>query len=148
MSWKQIYSNALIRPFKLFFSEPIIMVLGVYMAFIYGTLYIFLTTIDSIFEGTYRESIGVAGLNYIALGIGLTGASQINARLLDRIYAYMVKKNGGEGKPEYRLPSMVPGTFLLPIGLLITGWTAQNYTQWIGPDIVRLPLSFYVSIWN
>ncbi|KAH9936238.1 MFS polyamine transporter [Fomitopsis serialis] len=133
--WKQIYSTALFRPFKLFFKEPIIMLLGIYMAFVYGTLYLFLTTIDSIFEDVYRESIGIAGLNYIALGIGLTGASQINARVLDRLYSYMVKKNGGEGKPEYRLPSMVPGTLLLPIGLLITGWTAQAHTHWIGPDI-------------
>lgn len=133
--WKQIYSRALFRPFKLFFKEPIIMLLGIYMTFVYGTLYLFLTTIDSIFEDVYQESIGIAGLNCIALGIGLTGASQINARVLDRLYSYMVKKNGGEGKPEYRLPSMVPGTLLLPIGLFITGWTAQAHTHWIAPDI-------------
>lgn len=32
---------------------------------------------------------------------------------------------------------MVPGTILLPIGLLITGWTVENHTHWIAPDIVR-----------
>ncbi len=30
---------------------------------------------------------------------------------------------------------MVPGTFLLPIGLLITGWTARESIHWIVPDI-------------
>ena len=64
---------------------------------------VFLTTIPSIFEGVYRERVGLAGLNYIALGVGLTGASQINARLMDKIYIYFTKKNGGEGRPEYRL---------------------------------------------
>ena len=63
----------------------------------------FLTTIPAIFEGVYREEVGIAGLNYFALGVGLTGASQLNARLMDRIYIYFTKKNGGEGKPEYRL---------------------------------------------
>ncbi|PCH40176.1 MFS polyamine transporter [Wolfiporia cocos MD-104 SS10] len=133
--WKQIFSKALVRPFKLFFREPIIQLLGVYMAFIYGTLYLFLTTIPDIFENTYGQAVGIAGLNYFALGVGLTGASQINARMLDRIYKYFSKRNGGVGKPEYRLPSMVPGTIVLPIGLLITGWTAAAKTHWIGPDI-------------
>lgn len=32
---------------------------------------------------------------------------------------------------------MIPGTFLLPIGLLLTGWTVQNHVHWIVPDIVR-----------
>ena len=67
------------------------------------TYLVFLTTIPSIFEGTYGEPVGIAGLNYFALGVGLTGASQINARMLDRIYKYFADKNGGVGKPEYRL---------------------------------------------
>ena len=63
----------------------------------------FLTTIPSIFEGVYHQDVGISGLHYIALGVGLTGASQINARFMDRIYVYYTKKNGGSGRPEYRL---------------------------------------------
>ncbi len=63
----------------------------------------FLTTIPGIFEGVYGERVGIAGLHYFALGVGLTGASQINARFMDRIYMYYTKKNGGKGRPEYRL---------------------------------------------
>ena len=33
---------------------------------------------------------------------------------------------------------LVPGTILLPTGILITGWTAEAKTHWICPDIVRL----------
>ncbi|KAG1724540.1 hypothetical protein EDB19DRAFT_309662 [Suillus lakei] len=44
-------------------------------------------------------------------------------------------KMGGVGKPEFRLPAMLPGTLLLPIGCLITGWSAQAHTHWIVPDI-------------
>ena len=38
-SWKAIFSKALVRPFKLFMYEPIVQVLGLYMAFLYGVLY-------------------------------------------------------------------------------------------------------------
>lgn len=68
----------------------------------YISLSVFLTTIDTIFEDVYQEETGIAGLNYFALGVGLTGASQINARFMDRIYMYFQRKNG-VGKPEYRL---------------------------------------------
>ena len=43
---------------------------------------------------------------------------------------------------------MVPGTFMIPIGLLITGWTVEHKTHWIGPDIVSssaLHLGNYAS---
>lgn len=97
-SWQTIVSKALVRPFALFVREPIVQLLGVYMAFIYGTLYcrcpslhcvmlqlivsftVFLTTIPSIFQGVYGQPVGIAGLHYFALGVGLTGGTQINAR--------------------------------------------------------------------
>lgn len=119
--WWNLIINALIRPFMLFVREPIIQLLGCYIAFIYGTLYraslrvgnellsahcasaVFLTTIPLIFQGVYNEPLGISGLNYIALGIGLSGTSQISARLLDKAYMHLAKKNGGVGKPEYRL---------------------------------------------
>ncbi|EJF65293.1 MFS general substrate transporter [Dichomitus squalens LYAD-421 SS1] len=133
--WKSIVQKALIRPFMLFFREPIIQLLRSYMAFIYGTLYLFLTTIPLIFQGIYQESLGIAGLNYITLGIGLSRVSQISARLLDVVYMRLAKKNGGVGKPEYRLLFKFPGMILLPTGLLITGWTARASVHWIVPDI-------------
>ena len=65
--------------------------------------YLFITTIPGIFEGVYHQRVGIAGLHYLAAGIGLTGASQINARMLDYIYHKLKERNGGEGKPEFRL---------------------------------------------
>ncbi|KAJ7490621.1 MFS polyamine transporter [Mycena latifolia] len=134
-TWQHIVKTALTRPFILFYHEPIVQLLGIYMAFIYGIFYLFLTSMPLMFQGTYGESVGISGLNYLALGIGVTGASQINARLMDTIYKYLKEKNGGPGEPEYRLPSMVPGTILLPAGLLMTGWGVQAHVHWIVPDI-------------
>ncbi|KAA1478671.1 MFS polyamine transporter [Dentipellis sp. KUC8613] len=133
--WQAIVRKALFRPFILWVQEPIVQLLGVYMAFVYGLMYLFITTLPGIFEGVYHERVGIAGLHYLALGVGLTGASQANARLLDRIYKHLKEKNGGVGKPEFRLPSMFPATVFLPVGLLITGWTARRSVFWIVPDI-------------
>jgi len=133
--WKRIFSRGLIRPFVLFTHEPIVQLLGIYMAFIYGVFYLFLTTIPTIYGVLYQQQPGIAGIHYLALGVGLTGASQINGQTLDKVYVYFKNKNGGVGRPEFRLPSMVPGTILLPIGLLITGWTVPVKVFWLVPDI-------------
>ena len=107
----------------------------------------------AIFSNIYHEDVGIGGLHYIALGVGLTGASQLNARFMDRIYVHFKNKNNGVGEPEFRLrmftvfphylitnlhssASMLPGTFLLPFGLLLTGWSAQHHLHWIATDIV------------
>ncbi|TFK67773.1 MFS polyamine transporter [Pluteus cervinus] len=130
-----IFARNLIRPFAMFGREPIIQLLGLYMAFIYGIFYLSLTTLPEIFQITYREPVGTAGLHYLALGIGLTGASQFNARFLDKMYVYLKNRYGTKGQPEYRLPSMVPATILLPFGLLLAGWSAQHKLHWIVTDI-------------
>ncbi|KAF8836360.1 MFS polyamine transporter [Paxillus ammoniavirescens] len=134
-SWQLIMSRALLRPFALVYHEPIMQLLCLYMAYVYGMLYVFLTTIPTMFEEVYQQPVGVAGLHYIALGVGLVGASQMNARTLDKIYVHFKNKNGGVGRPEFRLPAMFPATLILPIGCLITGWTVQAHTHWIAPDI-------------
>ncbi|KAJ7278789.1 major facilitator superfamily domain-containing protein [Mycena rebaudengoi] len=134
-TWQRIIKTALTRPFMIFYHEPIIQLFGIYMAFLYGVFYLFLTSMPLMFQGTYGEDVGISGLHYLALGVGLTGASQINAPFMDRMYKYFIKKNGGVGEPEYRLPSMVPGTLVLPIGMLITGWTVEAHVHWIVPDL-------------
>ena len=120
-SWKNILQKALLRPFMLLTHEPIIQVMALYMSFVYGTLYrqwyryrelinhliaahlVFLTTIPTIFQGVYQEPIGIAGLNYIAFGVGLSVMAQVNARIIDLLYRKLVARNGGVGKPEFRL---------------------------------------------
>ncbi|TBU49917.1 MFS polyamine transporter [Dichomitus squalens] len=133
--YKQFMFVSLCRPFILTAQEPIIILLGAYLAFVYGVIYLVLTTIPLIYTDIYHENSGIFGLQYISLGVGLTIASQFNARLLDVVYMRLKTKNSGVGEPEFRLPCVFPGMLLLPIGLLIAGWGAQERTHWIVPDI-------------
>ncbi|PWZ00430.1 MFS general substrate transporter [Testicularia cyperi] len=40
-----------------------------------------------------------------------------------------------KGRPEYRLPLCLVGMFILPCGLILFGWSAENQTHWIVPLI-------------
>lgn len=134
--FRNVLSVAMLRPFKLLGTQPIVQFLAVYMAFIYGLMYLVLATFTPLWTGPYGEPLGIAGLNYLALGLGFWAGAQVCAPLNDRIYRYLKNTRGeGKGRPEFRVPLMFPGALLIPTGLLIYGWTAQHHTHWIAPDI-------------
>jgi hypothetical protein len=83
-SWKAVFGKALVRPFKLFIYEPIVQLLGLYMAFIYyGLLYRayseYLPCMPSYTFQCLLRPHPLAGLHYLALGLGPSIPSQINA---------------------------------------------------------------------
>lgn len=79
---------SLVRPFKLISTQPIIQVLALYMAYIYGLMYLMLSTFPILWTDPnyYGESTGIGGLNYISLGLGSLLGSHICAFLNYRIY--------------------------------------------------------------
>lgn len=48
-------------------------------------------------------------------------------------YLRRKKRKYGRIKPCHRLVHMLLGSILLPIGLLLYGWTAQNHVHWMAP---------------
>ncbi|KAJ9237524.1 major facilitator superfamily domain-containing protein [Paecilomyces variotii] len=128
---------SMVRPFRLLGTQPIVQALAVYMAYMYGLMYLMLSTFPTLWTSPeyYNESIGIGGLNYISLGVGFFLASQICAPLNDRIYRLLKARNNGVAKPEFRTPLIVLAATLMPIGLFIYGWTAQYHTHWIAPNI-------------
>lgn len=134
----QTLTTALTRPFRMLFTQPILIFLAAYMTYLYGSMYLVLTTFPALFSKVYHQSPGIQGLNYISLGLGFFLGAQICAPLQDRIYAAMKRRylsEGQPGVPEFRVPMMVPGAVLVPIGLLIYAWTSEYATHWIGPNI-------------
>jgi MFS family permease len=115
--------------------------MSVYMAFSYGVLYLGLSTLAELFhapraQGGYGQSLGISGLHYISLGLGFFFGAPICGKTSDSMYQYFKKKDPrGQGKPEYRMPLVIPFSFLVPIGLLIYGWSAEKLLFWIVPDI-------------
>lgn len=125
----------MIRPFIMITTQPIIIILSLYMMIMYGTMYLVLTTFESVFRTVYNESVGIASLNYISLALGFTVGGQIGGRMIDRFYKKLRDKNGGKGIPEFKLPVMMATCWCLPAGLIVYGWSAQYAVHWIVPNI-------------
>ncbi|KAK0229476.1 MFS polyamine transporter [Armillaria nabsnona] len=139
-----VYKILLLYPVFLIMTEPIIQLLGIYLAYPYflghisDILTVILTSIPGIFVGVYHESIGIAGLHCIALGIGLYGGAQIARAIQDNLYRRLSAHYGTDDCPEFRIPLMLPATLFVATGLLIAGWSVSSGVYWAVTDIVSM----------
>lgn len=128
-------STALVRPARLISTQPIIQVIALYMAYLFGVMYLVLVTFPDVWSEVYGETLGIGGIHYISIASGSFAGVLVNFHYIDRIYKHLKAKNGGEGRPEFRMPSMIVGAFLVTVGLFWYGWSVQARLHWIMPDI-------------
>lgn len=133
MAPPQLLRVSLIRPFRLLGTQPIVQVWSLYYAYLFGTLYLLIATFTTVWTDTYGETVSIGSLNYISLFVGMGIASQLGTRLADRHYKILCKKNGGQSRPEFRLPALFVGALIVPVGLIWYGWSARSNIHWIMP---------------
>lgn len=115
-------------------TQPTIQVMALYRAYLYGLMYLAFASFPTVWRRAYNQSVSIASLNYLSLGIGFVIGLQIVAPINDRLYDYLKRRYNSPGIPEFRVPPMLPGGLLIPIGLLIYGWCAHFETHWFGPN--------------
>lgn len=130
------------RPVLLFCKSPIVLLLSLYMAVVYGLLYLFFTTIPRVFSQQYGFSTGLSGLAYLGIGIGFFLGLMSIALTSDRVVVKLTKRNGGTFVPEMRLPAMIFYSCFLPISFFWYGWTTDKNAHWIAPIIGMMPFGF------
>lgn len=64
---RQEFKTALSRPWILLFREPIVLLLSIYMAIIYGTLYMLFGAFPIVFEQYRGWSQGIGGLSFLGV---------------------------------------------------------------------------------
>ncbi len=129
----RLWRNTLVRPAKMLVFSPIIFLLSLFMAVVYGYLYLLFTTFPVVFGEYYHFSIGITGLVYLSLGVGNFIGLAIFGIFSDKVL--LAKAASGELKPEYRLLPMAWTALTVPIGLFVYGWSARYAVHWIVPII-------------
>ncbi|KAI9867122.1 MAG: hypothetical protein M1813_009400 [Trichoglossum hirsutum] len=130
------------RPLRLLFTEPIVLFVTIYMSFIYGLLYLFLTAYPIVFQQIRGWKPGVAGLPYFGMILGqfLAGAMII---AFQPWYNRKLKANNDIPIPEWRLPPVIIGGVAFTAGLFWFGWTGYRADiHWIAPTLSGLLTGF------
>ncbi|KAL8998587.1 MAG: hypothetical protein Q9188_006072 [Gyalolechia gomerana] len=134
MTPKEIALIAIVRPITLNFQEPMVFLLNLYIALIYGLLYIWFESFPIVFTGIYKFNLGQEGLAFVGI---LVGAIVVIPPFFYYLHRYVEPQfnDRGELKPEIRLPPAMLGGFFIPICLFWFGWSARPSIHWIMPII-------------
>lgn len=130
------------RPVRILFSEPVLLLLSIYMAFLYGLLYLFMTAYPIVFQRIHGFNKGVGGLPYFGLILGeFLGGFFIIA--MQPWYNRKLSANGDIPIPEWRLPPAIIGSMAFAAGLFWFGWTGYTgNTHWIVPTVSGILTGF------
>ncbi|KAL9607085.1 MAG: hypothetical protein Q9167_007966 [Letrouitia subvulpina] len=142
VDFRELVTKNFSRPLRLLVSEPIVLLLSIYMAFIYGLLYLFLTAYPIVFQRIHRFNPGVGGLPYFGMIIGQITAG-VYIALTSPSYNRKLAANGGIPIPEWRLPPVIVGGIAFTGGLFWFGWSGYKESiHWIAPTLSGLLTGF------
>ncbi|KAL2786211.1 major facilitator superfamily domain-containing protein [Aspergillus keveii] len=139
---RELITKNFSRPVRILFSEPVLLLLSIYMAFLYGLLYLFMTAYPIVFQQIYGFNKGVGGLPYFGLITGeFLGGLFIIA--LQPWYHKKLTTNNDIPIPEWRLPPAIIGGAAFAGGLFWFGWGGyQSSVHWIVPTVSGLLAGF------
>ncbi|KAL3460117.1 major facilitator superfamily domain-containing protein [Aspergillus heterothallicus] len=132
-----VFHRALVRPWTLLFREPIVLIASLYIAIIYGTIYMFMGAMPIVFNQSRGWSPGIGGLAFLGIAAGI---------LLGLLYAiwdtttrYAAIFAAGTATPESRLPPAILGAVALPVGMFAFAWTNSPAIHWAASIVLSAP---------
>ncbi|KAL3473777.1 major facilitator superfamily domain-containing protein [Aspergillus californicus] len=134
-----VFKRALFRPWIFLFLEPIVLVASIYMAIIYGTVYMFMGAMPIVYSENRGWSEGIGGLSFLGIAVGI---------ILGLIYAVWDNKRytrlflAKTATAESRLPPAIVGGITLPIGMFAFAWTNYPSIHWSVSIILSAPFGF------
>ncbi|KAI0440727.1 polyamine transporter 1 [Xylaria telfairii] len=142
VDFKELLQKNFTRPIRLLFFEPIVTLLSIYMAFIYGLLYLFLTAYPLVFQGVHGFNAGQSGLAFLGMVVGQIIAG-IVVLLTQPAYQRKLAANNGVPVPEWRLPIVIFGGVAFTGGIFWFGWSGyRSDIHWIVPALSGLLTGF------
>lgn len=150
------FKTALSRPWVLLFREPIVFLLSIYMAIIYGTLYMMFAAFPIVFQQERGWSEGIGGLAFLGVAVGMLAAviyTIPDNKRYNRVADAAIAKGDIGASPEARLPPAKIGAICLPLGLFWFAWTNYPNIHWIVCIMATAPFGFgmvlvFLSITN
>lgn len=135
VDFRELVTKNFSRPLRILVTEPIVLLLSIYMAFIYGLLYLFLTAYPIVFQRIHGMNPGVGGLPYFGMVLGMILAG-VYIAATQPAYNRKLEANNGIPVPEWRLPPVIIGGVAFALGLFWFGWSGyRSDIHWIAPTL-------------
>jgi DHA1 family multidrug resistance protein-like MFS transporter len=127
----KIAKMTIVRPWVLTFTEPLIFLLHMWVALIFGILFVWFESFPLVFIGIYGFNLGENGLAFVGLMIGGLASVPPFVWYCRAVQEKQFNEKGQIIKPELRLPPSMVAAFCLPLSLFWFGFTARSDIHWI-----------------
>ncbi|KAL2018619.1 hypothetical protein VTK56DRAFT_589 [Thermocarpiscus australiensis] len=135
----EVFGRSLKRPWVLLFLEPIVLISSLYLAILYGIIYMFMGAFPIVYQELRGWSVGVGGLAFLGLAVGMVlglGYSIFDNRRYTKLLVE------GRATPESRLPPAILGAVVLPASMFAFAWTNGPGVHWAASVILSAPFGF------
>jgi DHA1 family multidrug resistance protein-like MFS transporter len=131
---KETLKEILWRPIVIGVTEPVVLMINLYLGVLYAIIYLWFEAFPILFHEVKGFSVMALGVSYMSTMIGVVIGSVIYGFM---VYSSFTKPllRGDPLTPEVFTPVAMVGSILLPIGILIAGWTGTKDIHWIVPLI-------------
>ncbi|KAJ5872888.1 uncharacterized protein N7529_005241 [Penicillium soppii] len=152
ISLKESFKVSLSRPWVLLFREPIVFLLSMYMAIVYGTLYMMFAAFPIVYQESRGWNQGVSGLAFLGIMVGMLIAV-VYSLWDNKRYIKTSEQHNGFAPPEARLPPCLIASTAIPIGLFWFAWTNYPSIHFMVSIAAGVPFGFgmvlvFLSIMN
>lgn len=146
-TFAQRVEQTLLRPWKIFFREPMLIAVTMYMSFVYGCIYLLFEAYPIVFAFGHGFNAGALGLMFLPLFIG--GALAVFAYLAywNPRYEQLAREFAPNPvPPEYRLEYAMWAAPLFAASFFWFGWTSYPSVNYWAPMLAGGGLGFS-TIW-
>lgn len=132
------------KPFAMLVQEPMLLAMTVYMAFVYGVLYLLFAVYPIVFEQGHGFNAGVEGLMFIAFFLGGVVAVILYITFFNPRYSRKVDEleKGQRVPPEERLLVVMLAAPAMVIALFWFAWTSYPSISYWSPMLAGSLLGF------
>ncbi|KAG5288726.1 MFS membrane transporter [Histoplasma capsulatum G186AR] len=120
------FISSAIRPVIYLLVDPVLFLLSLYFAFVFGEVYLLIVTFPDIFGDGYGHSAGFVGIDLLAQGVGNILGLIATVKAHGIIYERQTRPDK-RYNPESRLVPAFPGALLIVAGLFLYGFSALKY---------------------
>jgi MFS family permease len=129
--------QASVRPIWLFFTQPIVPLIGLCTAVLSGLNYMFIGFLPTVWLHSYRASRTESDEHLASFAVGSVIAALIGGHLADKWHRKAKEQNPSQPvpPPENRVRILALFGLFTPLGLLCFGWAVEKQAHWILPDL-------------
>ncbi|PYI18705.1 MFS general substrate transporter [Aspergillus violaceofuscus CBS 115571] len=139
-SLKELLTVNLSRPFVMAVTEPICIFWNIYIAIVYGILYLCFTAYPIVFRQIRGWSLGLSGLAFLGIGTGCLITIACEPLIRRMINSHKIDPETGKPAPEAMVSIVCISALLIPAGELWFAWTGSPASvHWIVPILAGIP---------